>query len=122
MTLEGNYFCVCTHLVPFLFFVFNMPSNLLLVFTIALLTGDSRSKGYGEHKQQVRWYIEYKKKERDQMRTNAIVGYPPDSFSLYSFTANPTSSPTDINDYEIHSCFSSKHNSRKDIIHACTTL
>ena len=33
------------------------------------------------------------------MRTNATVGYPPDSFSLYSFTTNPTSSPTDINDF-----------------------
>ena len=33
------------------------------------------------------------------MRTNATVGYRPDSFSLYLFTANPTSSPTDINDF-----------------------
>ena len=64
-----------------------------------LLTCDSRSKGYGEHKQQVRWYIEYKKKESDQMKTNATVGYPPNSFSLYSFTINHTSSPTDINDF-----------------------
>ena len=33
------------------------------------------------------------------MRTNSTVGYPPESFSLYLFTANPTSTHIDINDF-----------------------
>ena len=81
--------CVCSHLVPFLFFCTQYTIELVVCVHHNPLTGYHRSKagqkGYGKHQQQVRWYIEYKKKKRDQMSTNAKVNYPQESFSLLSF-------------------------------------
>ena len=82
MTQEGNQLLSLFSFGHFPFFCTQYTIKLVVCVHHnpfdRLLTCDSRSKGYGEHKQQVRWHINYKK--MDQMRTNATVSYPQESF------------------------------------------
>ena len=86
MNQEGNQLLRLFSFGPFPFFCTQYTIELVVCVHHNPLTGYHRSKagqkGYGKHQQQVRWYIEYKKKKRDQMSTNAKVNYPQESFSL----------------------------------------
>ena len=72
MNQEGNQLLRLFSFGPFSFFCIQYTIELVVGVYHSpfdrLLTCDSRSKGYGEHKQQVRWYIEYKKRKETKWK------------------------------------------------------